>query len=247
MRSLALVLLVIVAIVVAPALGTAEEIRKPSKERGLFRKSSRNMSDEEKKAYAIDYIAKWKASGQKTSAVSRYALAQFQQIAEQYKDAMDGFRATRTSTDAKMKDKTRDYGATGQAGLLLLPAVQEMLGQAGVDKVATELEAYAEKMLSDPSRLKSRHSVLTVLARLHTQAGRYDNSHKMRMQIIKEDPKKVSSQLMPVMRNLLASAYKMDSYDGMRTKAKAALDKARELGVEEVVRVLVEPRMFPDA
>lgn len=224
MRSLTLVLFVLVAIVVTPALVGAEELRKPSKEMGVFRKISRSMSAEDKKAYATDYIAKWKASGNKTSALSRYSLAQFQQIAEQYKDAMDGFRATRNNADPKFKDRYRDYGATGQAGLLLLPAVQEMLGQAGVDKVAAELETYAKKMLSDPSRLKSRHSVLTVLARLNTQAGRYANAHTLRMQIIKEDPKKVSSQLMPVVRNLLASAYKMDSYDAMRAKAKAALD-----------------------
>lgn len=222
MRSFSLVLFVALAVLVAPALLTAEEIRKPSKEMGIFKKQARSMSADEKKAYALDYIAKWEASGQKTSAISRYALAQFQQFAEQYDKALMGFRATRLSTYEKMKDSTRDYGAVAEAALLLFPAVQAQLGQAGIDKAGAELAAHAQKMLSDPSRSKSRGKLLTVLARLDTEAGRYDAAHNKRMQIIKEDPKQITSQLKPVMRNLLASAHTMDGYAAAAKKAAAA-------------------------
>ncbi|MDJ0521182.1 MAG: TlpA disulfide reductase family protein [Planctomycetota bacterium] len=222
MRSLSLVLLVAAALLLPASLLSAEDVLKPSKQMGLFRKQSRNMSAEEKKQYAIDYIAKWKASGQKTSAISRYALAQFQQLAEEWSDARTGFRVT--WKNAELKSRTRDYGATAEAGLLLFPEVQAQMGQEALDKAATELQAYAKDMLSDPSRAKSRGKLLTVLARLHTEAGRYGKAHTLRMQVIKEDPKSIASQLMPVVRNLLASAHTMDGYDAMRKKAKSALD-----------------------
>jgi len=151
----------------------AKDELKPLRDYNRFTKEMRRVPRDERaaetKRRALEYLEAWKASGRAATGSARYALAQFQQDAELFKDAAASYRAVRAGGAAK--PKTRDYAATAEAGLLTLAAFRDEVGMAAIDKATEDLMAYADKMI-EKDRQRSRGKLLGVLAILHTKAER---------------------------------------------------------------------------
>ena len=214
----------------------ADELLKPTKAQTAQRKALKRLRGDEKtemaKTLSLEYLAKWEASGRKPTPADGYALAQFRQSAEQFVKAADGFRAVQAHKACA--EKTRDYAASAEAQLLLNPAVREALGKPGLLKAGERLSAYAKVMAATPARAKSRTTLLKVLARVHELGGQLDKAHELRLQILKEDPKSLTSLVQPLVQGLLGSTYSMDGYEALRTKAAATLKALRDTQAGDV-------------
>ena len=218
-------LLLAVALVTVPTASFAKDKKlKPLKDYNALSKAMRRVPaherDEETKRRANEYLDAWKASGRKATGTSRYALAQFEQAAGRLKDAVEGFRSVRNDTEAKAK--TRDFSATGEANLLTFAGLRDEIGMEAIDKATMNLCAYADTMEGD-SRKKSRGKLRSVLAILHTAAGRAKASREMRLKIVAGDSKSLGTHVRPIMQSLLGDTHAMDGYDALRTKAAAVL------------------------
>ena len=223
-------LLTLCILFVSPAVLTADEVLKPTKAYSAhlkaMRKVPRDQRAEEGRKRAIAYLEAWEATGQQVTGSQRYALAQFQQLAGQLEKAAAGFAAVQKDMSIK-KDRTRDFGATAEANLLLDPGLREALGAKAVDDAVKRLTAYADA-IPDGGRAKSRTKLRTLLARLHDASGRTKEAHTVRMLVIENDPSKVSSMARPIMRGLLASAHTMAGYDALRKEAAGVSKTLRE-------------------
>ena len=216
--SLSLALLMLV-----PVPSFAEDELKPLRDYNRMTKEMRRVPRDERaaetKRRALEYLEAWKASGQTATGTARYAIAQFQEDAGLYKDAMENYRGVRTGTAAKQK--SRDFAATAEANLLSYAALRNEIGMEAIDKATADLVAYAAEM-TEPDRARSRGKLRGVLAILHTRAWRTKESHALRMEIIQEDNRALKTQVRPIMRGLLRQAHKMDAYDALRKEAAAA-------------------------
>ncbi len=221
--SLALAALVLFAV---PTTVRAEDVLKPTKAQSALRKALKKIrgdaakADEEKR-YATEYLAKWKASGKKPTAADGYALAQFHQSAGERAKAAGLFRGVRVNEDAK--EKTRDYAATAEALLLLMPDVRTALGKDGLAKSIKELSGWAADQAASPMRSKNRTKLLKVLASVHAMGGDSAAAHDLRMEIITQDPGSLGELVRPIMQGMLGSTCALADFDALRTKAGTVL------------------------
>jgi thiol-disulfide isomerase/thioredoxin len=226
MRSFLVFATALLSLFVVSGLAAGDEVLTPNKAYGAHLKAMRQVPGseqaEEGKRRALEYLEAWAATGKKATGANRYALAQFQQLAEQYDKAQEGFRVVQG--DKGQKERTRDFAATAEAGVLLIGAHRAAIGQAAVDKALERLSAFAAGMTTD-ARLKSRRKLLTALARLEALSGRHKKANAIRAQIIDEDPGQIGGLLRPIVRSLLASTYTMAGYDAMRKEADATFKK----------------------
>jgi len=241
------------AMLLAPISSFAKDELKPLRDYNRLTKEMRRVPRDERaaetKRRALEYLDAWKASGGKATGSARYAIAQFQQDAELFKDAAASYRAVRA--DDAAKPKTRDYAATAEAGLLTLAAFRDEVGMAAIDKATNDLMAYADKLI-EPDRQKSRGKLHGLVAILHTRAGRSKESHTLRMKIIAEDTKALGKQVRPIMRGLLSATHKMDAYDALLKQAAAVHKTITEIqsGVVAAAKTKVDStrsKLPPDA
>jgi len=221
--SIALAALVLLG---SPTFVRADDVLKPTKAQSALRKALRRVRGAPEKAaeakrYSTEYLAKWEASGKKPTSADGYALAQFRQSAGELSKAAAGFKGVRNDEDAK--EKTRDYAATAEALLLLMPDVRKALGKDGLAKATKDLGAWAADMADAPMRSKNRTKLMKVLASVHAMGGNAAAAHDLRMQIIAQDPASLSELVRPIMRDLLGSTCALNAYGPLRTKAAAVL------------------------
>ena len=236
MRPYPLFALTILILLGSPLAARGDEVLKPTKAQTALRNDLKELPDSERDAEerrrSIEYLAQWKASGQKPTSADHYALAQFLQSAGRYKEAAEGFAGVQKDEGAK--EKTRDYAATAEALLLLIPELRTELGAAGLGKIEARLEAYAEEMAASPARSKGRVKVLSVLASAYVLDGNTKGALATRMKIAKEDPKSIDDLVRPIVRGLLASTHSMGGYDELRSRAKSILGEIRAVQQREV-------------
>ncbi len=225
MRSSLIVALTILCLLGIPTLVQAEEVQKPTKAFSAFRKAIRKFRGAEKEAeskrLADEFLAAWKASGKKAVGNQRYALAQFQQAAGDYESAASGFRQVQANEE--VKEKTRDYAASAEAQLLLFPELRTAIGAERIGKAVERLTGWTKGMAGNPARAKARTTINSVLARVHAMGGDAAAAHDLRMEILKEDPKALSTLARPIAQGLLGSAHTMEGYKTMSAKAGAAM------------------------
>ena len=227
-------------LVVNPAVLDAEEVLKPTKAYSAYLKEIRQYSQSEKaeegKRIASEYLAAWAASGRKPTPTDNYVLAQFQQVAGEYVKALAGFH--RVQGDREVKEKTRDYAAKAEAGILLVPEMRTAIGNDGVAKATAGLCKYAAAM-EVPARLKARSTLRRIIAQVYENSGRAKDAHEMRMQLVQDDPSFLSKLARPIAQGFLNATHSMAEYDGLRKQAavalgilrsnqQAAIDKARK-------------------
>jgi len=211
-------------LLLVPATSQADEVLKPTKAYSAFLKAMRKFRGAEKAAQGKEraeaYLEQWKASGKTATGAQRYALAQFQQAAEDYVAAANGFHEVNANT--KEKERTRDFAASAEAQLYLFAKLREALGKEAIDKAAARLTAYTAAM-DDPSRAKARTKIKKLLARVLDMGGDIKGAYAMRMQILNEDPKSLAQVARPLVQGLLGSTWTMDGYAVMRKQADALM------------------------
>ena len=211
-------LLIIAGLFAAPQPLFAKDKLKPiSDYNRIMRKEMKRATPEEKKAAAIEYLDAWKATGRSASGTARYALAQFQQVAERYKDAAAGFKAVRT--DDEVKAKFRHMSARAEAGLLTLPGFLGATDPVVVDAMTKDLCTFAE----NTSEKKDRNKLRAILATAYTIGGQAKASQEMRLKIVADDPKSVGTHARLIMEGLLSATHKQDGYDALRKQAAGVL------------------------
>ena len=227
--ALALSTLVALASLGGPT-ADAEEVLKPTKAQSALRKALRRVpgpqKDAEAKRRSIEYLKAWEASGKTPTPTDKYALAQFRQSAGEMVRAAAEFQAVQT--DQEVKEKTRDYAASAEAALLLDATVRGAYGQEKLATCAARLSKYADAMAENPGRSKGRTTLMKLLAQIHAMGGNTQAAHDMRMQIIANDPKSMSSLAGPIMQALMMNAYAKGGYDALRTKAGGVLKTLQE-------------------
>lgn len=238
MRSFLFFLGAVACLVALPAAlcldapqAAADEVLKPTKAYSAFLKETRRLSPEEQKERAEAYIAAWEGTGQKATGAQRYALAQFQQVAERFKDAAIGFRTV--MQDSEVKPRTRDYAASAEAGVMLFAETRQALGQAGVDEAVARLEKYADGMTSD-SQQRTQAKLRSALARLHSLAGRLEKATNLRMQVIESDSSQLDQLLRPLVWDLRQATHAMSGYAAMQARAKEVMQTLRDIQSQKV-------------
>jgi thiol-disulfide isomerase/thioredoxin len=208
----------------------AEEVLKPTKAYGQFLKDMRPYSGVEKeteaKKWAEEYLSAWAASGQKPTPTDNYVLAQFQQAAEQYAKALAGFHAVQS--DQEVKEKTRDYAAGAEAGLLLIPAVRSELGEAGIQKSLEGLAAYTAA-LPVPGSLKAQSTIRSTMALVYDMGGQVKEARALRMQLLKDDPGQLSSLVRPLVAGFTRTTHKLAEFDAVKADAAATIKTVRAM------------------
>ena len=229
MRLRTLAAATLVALVALP-VAVADEVLKPTKAQSAFRKAMRKVPGPQKEAEAkrrsIEYLKAWEASGKTPTPTDKYALAQFRQSAGEPARAAAEFQAVQT--DQGVKEKTRDYAASAEAALLLNATVRGAYGKEKLAGCAERLGKYAAAMAGNPGRAKSRTTLMKILAQVHAMGGNAKAAHDMRMQIINDDPKSLSSLAGPILQALTMNAYAKGGYDALRTEAGAVLKTLRD-------------------
>ena len=207
MRLRTLAAATLVALVALP-VAVADEVLKPTKAQSAFRKAMRKVPGAQKEAEAkrrsIEYLKAWEASGKTPTPTDKYALAQFRQSAGEPARAAAEFQAVQT--DQGVKEKTRDYAASAEAALLLNATVRGAYGKEKLAGCAERLGKYAAAMAGNPGRAKSRTTLMKILAQVHAMGGNAKAAHDMRMQIINDDPKSLSSLAGPILQALTMNA-----------------------------------------
>lgn len=225
-----LLMLLLPLTLLASRPASAEEVLKPTKAYGAFLKAMRRVPVPEKpaaeKKYALEYLLAWAGTGRKPTPTDNYVLAQFQQKAEQYDKALAGFHAVQGDED--VKEKTRDYAANAEAGLLLVAGMRVALGKSGIDKQIAGLCKYADAM-AIPARLKARSALRSIMAQVHAKGGQAKEAHAIRMQLLIDDPSTLSKLVRPIVRGFLRSTHALDQYDAMRKEAAATIKTLRDL------------------
>lgn len=222
--------LLVVAVTLASLPSSAEEDLSPLRDYNRLTKEMKGVPRDERaaetKRRAVEYLDAWTATGRTATGSARYALAQFQQDAERYKDSVEGYRAVRM--DETAKQKTRDFAATAEANLLTFDSLRDEIGMEAIDKATMDLAAYAGQM-TEPDRQKSRGKLMGVLAILHTRAGRDKASRDLRMQIISESTSALRTHVRPIMRGLLSTTHDKRAYDAVRKEAAEVHNRITEI------------------
>ena len=98
------------AVLLVPNASFAEDELKPLRDYNRLTKEMRRVPRDERaaetKRRALEYLDAWKASGRKATGSARYAIAQFQQDAELFKDAVAGYQAVRADDTTKPRRAT---------------------------------------------------------------------------------------------------------------------------------------------
>ena len=209
----------------SPVLAKEKKL-KPIGDYNKFNKSMRRATPEERRDAAQEYLKKWAASGRAAKGTTRYGLAQWQQAAEEFKLAFEGFRSVRS--DDEVKEKSRDYAVTAEANVLMFAKFRRELGDDALDKAIADLEKYGRTM-EGKGRAKSRGKLYGLLAMLHDVRGRSKASRDLRMELIASDNKALGSHVRHIMHGLLGETHKLAEYDGVRKEAESVIAKLKEI------------------
>lgn len=229
---------VVLALLLAvPSIGHAgEELLKPTKAHHAMsvalRRVPHRQRDAEKRRRSIEYLKRWEASGRKPTPTDRYALGQFLEAAGRLKEAAEHFRTV--ETDPGCSEKAQDYAASAECGLLCREELRKEIGDSAVEDGAKRLDDYARKMAGDPGRMRTRVTLLSNLAYLEDILGHGSTGVDLRLEIVRADHSKISSNVRPIAYGLLACAWTMDAYGPLRKRAAAAFKEMHDIQAGEV-------------